>query len=136
MEVFYEAVPSTLVMTYLLVRAMRGAPGDEIIYDGWDTNNTRLFYVAFFTSIITSSLGLAKNLKVGPCRILPQQKRCLGGLLAPRFILIFLACGVTLISKGTAFALVFGTDECDPQGFGETLIMASLGFELGVFDIF
>ena len=33
MEVFYEAVPSTLVMTYLLVRAMRGAPGNEIIYN-------------------------------------------------------------------------------------------------------
>ena len=90
-EVFYEAVPSTLVMTYLLVRAMHGAHGDEIIYNGWDTNNTRLFYVAFFTSIITSSLGLAKKLKVGPCRILPQQKRYLEGLLAPRFILIFLA---------------------------------------------
>ena len=127
-------------MAYLWVRAARGAPGDEIIYNGWDTNwesnDTKLFFVAFITSIITSSLGLAKNLKVGPCRILPQQKRYLGGLLAPRFILIFLACGVTLISKGTAFALVFGTDECDPQGFRETLIMASLGFELGVFDIF
>merc|ERR1712016_552324 len=68
-----------------------------------------LFLVGFSSSIITSSLGLAKNLKVGPCRILPEQKANLGGLLSPRFILIFLACGFTLFGKGVALASAVGS---------------------------
>ena len=107
-ETFNEAVPSTLIMTYLLVRALAGVDGSEIIFNSSDRNSTDsvLFYVAFSTSVITSSLGLAKNLKVGPCRILPEQKRCLGGLLSPRFILVFFACGLTLVSKAYALALL------------------------------
>ena len=114
METFYEAVPSTLVMCYLLMKAMerRNLETIEIIFDTNDPDSTdsQLFIVAFVTSVITSSLGLAKNLKVGPCRILPEQKKCLGGLLSPQFILIFLSCGLTLVSKG--LSLVFVTESC------------------------
>ena len=98
-ETFVEAVPSTLVMTFLLIRKYSGELGGEIIFDHTNVKDTILFWLAFWTSIITSSLGLAKNLKVGACRILPEQKRCLGGLLSPRFILIFFACGLTFFAK-------------------------------------
>ena len=100
METFVEAVPSTLVLTYLLLRRESGgAEGYEIIY-GDSGNDIVLFITAFSTSVITSSLGLAKNLKVGPCHILPKEKRCFGGLFSPRFILIFFSCCFVLVAKG------------------------------------
>jgi len=106
-ETFTEAVLSTLIMTYLLTRAFALAEGSEIIFNILDLegniDGSFLFFVAFSTSIITSSLGLAKNLKVGPCRILPEAE----GLLSPRFLLLFLACGLTLVSKALALALTF-----------------------------
>jgi len=96
-------------MTYLLVRPFNwlvGLEGRELIFntDNLGSFDSVLFLVGYSSSIITSSLGLAKNLKVGPCRILPEQKRYLGGLLSPRFILIFFACGFTLVGKGVALA--------------------------------
>merc|ERR1719500_969967 len=91
-----------------MVRASgpRAQKGIEIIYNWHDLGSTEsvLFFVAYSTSVITSSLGLAKNLKVGPCRILPEQKKHLGGLLSPRFVLLFFACGLTLVGKGVALA--------------------------------
>ena len=132
LETFCEAVLSTLVMTYLLVRATNRADGSEIIFDFYDRTSTDsvLFFVAFSTSILTSSLGLAKNLKVGPCRILPEQKACLGGLLSPRFLLIFFACGFTLVGKGIALAsaLVYAYGPC-----GETNMTAVASFIIATF---
>ena len=84
--------------------------GREAIYNYQESTDTVLFFVAFSTSVITSSLGLAKNLKVGPCRILPEQKRQLRGLLSPRFILIFFASGFTLFGKGVALANAVAED--------------------------
>ena len=139
-EVFYEAVTSTLVMTYLAVRAGDGLPGSEIIVD-WNNPaslNSVLFFVAFSTSIITSSLGLAKNLKVGPCRILPEQKRYLKGFLSPKFILIFFACGFTLVGKGIALANVVvgrgraGRGPCGADLSGGVAIALSTFFLPGV----
>merc|ERR1712218_182817 len=103
-------------MTYLMVRALDGADGSrEIIFNKYNLRSfdSVLFLVGFSSSIITSSLGLAKNLKVGPCRILPEQKTNLGGLLSPRFILILFACGFTLVGKGVALSAVgtYGTDD-------------------------
>ena len=110
METFLEAVPSSLVMTYLLGSGAVGhnsADGGELIFNARELGSYELFIVAFSTSVITSSLGLAKTLKVGPCRILPMQKKYLGGLLSPRFVLIFFACGLTFVGKGAALALAF-----------------------------
>ena len=103
LETFVEAVPSTLAMTYLLLRRAYRAEGYEIIY-GDSEYDIILFFVAFSTSVITSSLGLAKNLKVGPCCILSKEKRCFGGLLSPRFILIFFSCCFVLVAKGFSLA--------------------------------
>ena len=73
-ETFLEAIMSTFVLTYLLMRATSFAEGFEIIYNSFDPNptNSVRFFLAFSSSVITSSLGLAKSLKVGPCRILPD----------------------------------------------------------------
>merc|ERR550517_1071475 len=92
------------------------AVGNEIIFDHNNPNDMILFWATFSTSILTSSLGLAKSLKTGPCRILPEQKRLLGGLLSPRFILIFFSCGFTLFAKGWALALLFLEGDCLEEG--------------------
>ena len=138
-ETFNEAVFSTLIMTYLLVRASMGEEGSEIIFNSWDLNSTDsvLFLVALSTSIITSSLGLAKNLKVGPCRILPEQKRCLRGLLSPRFILLFFACGLTLVNKALALALTFSVPSKLGMVPGAALAVSTIflpGFLVGLFS--
>lgn len=104
METFYEAVPSLLIIFYLKAQRIRGSHGSEIIVDEGNERNYWLFLVALSTSTMTSALGLAKNLKVGPCRILPDQKRLLGGLLSPKFLLIFFACALTLVGKGVILA--------------------------------
>ena len=105
-QTFCEAVPATLIMTFLIVRTLERNEGSEVVFNWLDPTSPDciLFFVAYSTSIITSSLGLAKNLKEGPCRILPEQKRFLRGFLAPRFILIFFTCGLTLVGKGLALA--------------------------------
>merc|ERR1719367_375947 len=81
-----------------------GEPGSEGVY---------LFLVSYSTSVLSVGLGLAKCLKVGPCRVLAEGG-CLGGLLAPRFLLIFAACLLSLLGKGLAlaspFAHPFGTE--------------------------
>ena len=128
-------------MTYLLVRALGEVEGSEIIFNILDRNSTDsvLFFVAFSTSVITSSLGLAKNLKVGPCRILPEQKKHLGGLLSPRFILLFFACGLTLVGgKGAALTVtVVGSGEKLGIVQGVALVVSTIflpGFLVGLFS--
>jgi len=125
-ETFTEAVFSTLIMTYLLVRPLAGAEGSELIFN---RNSGDLFMVAFSTSIICSSLGLAKNLKVGPCRILPR------GLT--QFILLFFACGLTLFSKGLALALTFGDSEAELGIVRQAIAVSAIflpGFLVGLFS--
>jgi len=141
LEVFYESVPSMLVMTYLLVRASYiGTEGRELIFNVGNLGSfdSVLFLVGFSSSIITSSLGLAKNLKVGPCRILPEQKRYLGGLLSPRFVLIFFACGFTLLGKGVALANAVAHDgRCWTVAGGAAIALSTFflpGFLVGLFS--
>ena len=101
-ETFWESVPSVLIMSYLTGQRIRESKGSEIIFN--HGTNYVLFLVAISTSTVTTSLGLSKNLKVGPCRILHEQRKNLKGLLSPRFVLIFFACGLTLVGKGVAVA--------------------------------
>ena len=132
METFYEAVPSTMFCTYVMVKATGGPLVDdqELIFKWYDPVNSILFFVAYTTSIFTSTLGLAKNLKFGPCRILQEKKRFLDGFFSPQFVLIFFACGLTLVSKG--FALASAVEgSCDQIGTKRTfgaLVTLSLFF--------
>ena len=126
-------------MTYLLVRAVAGEEGGEIIFNHGDLKSTDfvLFIVALSTSIITSSLCLAKNLRVGPCRILAEQKENLGGLLSPRFILIFFVCSLTLVSKGLALAFMFVDHHRIGLVQGAVMTLSSIflpGFFVGLFS--
>ena len=59
-EIFTEAVPSSLIMTFL-VQAWRSPEEQNLIVgeDGY------LFLVTFTTSVLSAGLGLAKCLKVG-----------------------------------------------------------------------
>jgi hypothetical protein len=63
-----------------------------------------LFFIAYVTSIISTSLGLSKCLKVGPCYVLAEEG-ALGGLLTTRFVTLMISIGVTLSSKGTVVAV-------------------------------
>ena len=65
-----------------------------------------LFFVTFSTSFISAALGMAKSLKVGPCRILAEGG-ALGGLATSRFFLLFVTMAVTLGGKVFIFIVVF-----------------------------
>ena len=65
-EVFTEAVPSTLIMTFLMVvlvlANMSGHPDAQLLAgDGYGRS---LFFVTYSTSALSAGLGLAKCLKV------------------------------------------------------------------------
>ena len=117
-------------MTYLLMRATSYAEGFEIIYNPWDPNprNTVVFFLAFSSSVITSSLGLAKSLKVGPCRILPD-----GGLLSPRFVVIFFACGFTLMGKGLGLCSAVAIFPNDDFYCADKTLVTDLSFAIATF---
>ena len=98
-ETYYEAIPSTAIYTCLLLSSFflfgddLGTPNEPQMYSlvGFDGN---LFTVTYTTSILTASFGLAKALKTGPCKILPD-----GGLLSCRFLLLIFASLLTLLGK-------------------------------------
>ena len=87
-EVFLESTFATFALTFMLRRL-----------DG------NFFLFTLITSLLTAGLGMAKTLKVGPCRILPDDKGFLDGLLSLRFLLIFIACLATLIGKVVLFVV-------------------------------
>ena len=98
-EVFLEAVPTTFILTYIAGRLQTSISLDRRNIRAGVYLNIGLFVSTLFTSIITASLGMSKALKVGVCKILPNDKGPLGGFLSIRFILIFLASFFTLFSK-------------------------------------
>ena len=65
-EVFTEAIPTSLVMTFLMVVEVIGGPenNDPTNYKLLVENGPTLFYVTFVTSYLSAGLGLAKCLKV------------------------------------------------------------------------
>ena len=116
MEVFMESVPTTFVMTYIIGRliakdnpkvrkALRGEVG---------SSSHILFLTTYLTSIFSAGMGMAKVLKVGPCKVL-KEGGLLSGFLTMRFILIFLACLFTLFGK-SMFLLTY-LSEKSPTNF-------------------
>ena len=61
--------------------------------------NPKLFIATFCSSVLTASLGIAKFLKVGPCRLVPDEG-ILGGFGNPCFLLLVFNVVLTLISRG------------------------------------
>ena len=115
-EVFLESVPTTFIMTYIIGRliandnpkvrkTLRGEVG---------SSSHILFLTTYLTSIFSASLGMAKVLKVGPCKVLKEGGH-LNGFLTIRFFLIFLACLFTLFSK--TMLLMTYLSEKNPTNF-------------------
>ena len=104
-EVFAEAVLSTIVAAYLMEKVLyRGEEQDLIMGNSFISKY--LFFVTFSTSFISAALGMAKSLKVGPCRILAEGGS-LGGLATSKFFLLFVTIAVTLGGKVFIFIVVF-----------------------------
>lgn len=93
-EVFCEAVVSVLVITFIIMKAQDSKDRDLLIGKYLSLDFFK-FYLAYSTSILTASLGLAKCLKVGPCRVF-----LLGGLCTKKFLFLVFTMGITLVSKG------------------------------------
>ena len=133
-EVFLEAVPSSLVITVIMMTAsadnyylngdpvpnIEGDPLERILFgkDGPEFLNlflgdTNFFYLTFCTSVLSASLGLAKCLLVGPARVMTRDGP-LSGLLSGRFLMAFLASASILLSKGVLLGFVVAhTEEFD-----------------------
>ena len=88
-EPFLEAVPQIHILLILWVLNFR------ITYD----LNPGLFIATFTTSVFTATLGIAKFLKTGPCRLVPDQGP-LGGHGTLAFIILMLNIASTIVSKG------------------------------------
>ena len=63
------------------------------------------FWFAYLTSMASASLGMAKALKIGVCKVL-SNKGLLDGLLTSRFILLFITCIIVLAAKALVFVMV------------------------------
>ena len=127
MEVFAEAVITLFVMQFLMVKGHEGelSPGStgalivgEKYYDEerqtmYTSRDYYLFTASYSISVLTASLGLAKSLKTGPCRTLPQGG-ALGGYATGRFLLLTIGIGCTLVGKGGPMAWAFqvGSPSC------------------------
>ena len=69
-----------------------------------------LFIATFATSVLTATLGIAKFLKIGPCRLVPDQGP-LGGHGTLAFFMLMLNIASTIVSKGIMLPAIGGTDE-------------------------
>ena len=59
-----------------------------------------LFIFTFTSSALTATLGIAKFLKTGPCRLVPDEGP-LGGHGTLSFSILMLNIALTIVSKGT-----------------------------------
>jgi hypothetical protein len=90
-EPFIESIPQVHILLFI-----------------WGTNILGnvpvLFWVTFSLSVVSASLGIAKFLKLGPCRLVPGDGP-LGGYCRPSFLLLFISIAAWLVSKGLFLAL-------------------------------
>ena len=64
------------------------------------------FILTFLSSLLSASFGMTKFLKVGPCRLLPNQGY-LGGYLSWSFIFTFFNITISFLFNACIFALAF-----------------------------
>jgi hypothetical protein len=106
-EVFAESAITAVVMTCLMMEVISRPTSvftsEFKIVIGEDSLEIYMFFFTFATSILSTSFGLAKCLKVGPCHILAEGG-LLGGLFTCRFMTLLISTGVTLISKGSTLS--------------------------------
>ena len=95
-EVFLESVPSFFIMTVLMVH---NTTDNTLAGDFHDLSIAGHFLFTYFTSIFSSSIGIAKCLMFGAARIMTPDGP-FNGQLSGRFIFAFLASNTSLLSKG------------------------------------
>ena len=69
------------------------------LFLGDDSKTAYLFLATFITSVLSASLGIAKFLKLGPCRLIPNEG-ILGGYGSLSFLLLLLNVACTMVAKG------------------------------------
>ena len=90
----------------------------EPLFFTLEGSNEDFFLVTYMTSSLTASFGLAKALKTGPCKILPE-----GGLLSSRFLLLILASLLTLIGKWVLILTLYSQFEIATNNLGVTTFL-------------
>ena len=93
-EPFLESAPQLHILLCLWLQE------NKLIEEG----NQTFFIVTLATSIFSTSFGISKFLKSGPCRLVPNEG-CLGGFGTLGFILLFLSVAFSLASKGILLAI-------------------------------
>ena len=92
-----------MIQTFMLVDVVFGCDDANSLCNIVMGKHRAWFWISYFTSFLSSALGLAKCLKVGVVRIIGPGGP-LDGFCTTRFILAFLASGTTLIAR--AFCMV------------------------------
>ena len=88
-EPFLESMPSVHIFFCLWILQPR------LIFD----RNPMLFWVTLSSSVFSATLGIAKSLKSGPCRLVPDQG-FLNGFGQVGFVLLVINIASTILSKG------------------------------------
>lgn len=107
-EVYAEAAPSALVLTMLWSFSRFSDSTDFQLISGEEgLFGINWFWVSYCTSFLTASLGMAKTLKTGPCRIL-KAGGLLGGLCTVRFLILMTSISASMIGKGIWLGFIAG----------------------------
>jgi len=101
LEPFLEAVPTTYILLAIYYRDYR-IFGQLNEYNFLGISKFTMFWITFSISVFSGSFGMAKFLKLGPCRIVPSDKWSLG------FFLLFLSIATTLVGKSLVLAFTIG----------------------------
>lgn len=99
-EPFLESIPQIIILLIMSVKDY------EIIFTNKVTTWSErlpLFVVTFILSVFSATLGIAKFLKVGPCRLISSQGS-LGGLGSLGFLTLWVNIASTLLLKGSMLA--------------------------------
>ena len=100
-EPFIESIPQVHILLTLWIEESHLFVGRE----GPGSEKTRiLFYATFATSIMSASLGIAKFLKLGPCRLIPNEG-ILGGYGCLSFLMLLFNVACTICSKAIFLAV-------------------------------
>ena len=89
-EPLVESIPQFFIMIYIIINNRNG---DTISFDNF-------FWSSFASSVFSSAFVLTKQLKVGPCQLMPRDKFGL------TFMLIFLSNVFGLLGKGCLLAVL------------------------------
>jgi hypothetical protein len=134
-EVFAESAITAVVMTYLMMTGVGSREFHDLIIGKDYSVDLILFFTAYATSIISTSLGLAKCLKVGPCHVL-AEKGAVGGLLTVRFLTLMISIGVTLSSKGSLLSILSRPDSTGKLLYPALSMMFLPGLILALMSLF